>query len=117
MRTNGFTAEQCIKAAQDSRGFVTDIARRLGCTRTYVYKLMEKYSTFREAIEEEREGLKDFAEGKLLEQINEGNMTGIIFYLKTQAKDRGYIERHEVSGPDAEPVVIRVIKGASLDNI
>jgi hypothetical protein len=92
---NGYTAEQCITAAKDSRGFVTTIAKRLGCTRSYVYQLQKKYKTFAEAILDEREGLKDFAEGKLFSQIDEGNTTAIIFYLKTQAKERGYVERQE----------------------
>ena len=100
------TARQAIEAVKDSRGFVTTVAKRLGCSRRYVYALMDKYPTVKQAILDERESLKDFAEGKLLEQINEGNMTGIIFYLKTQAKDRGYIERHEVSGPDGGPVSV-----------
>lgn len=92
---NGYTAENVIEAVKESRGFVTTIAKRLGCSRYNVYKLAEKFPTVQQAINEEREGLKDFAEGKLLEQINTGNITAIIFYLKTQGKGRGYIERTE----------------------
>lgn len=94
--TNGITAEKAIEAARDSKGFVTTIARRLGCSRQHVYNLMDKYATFKAAIDEEREGNKDFAEAKLFEQINAGNITGIIFYLKTQARDRGYIEKAQI---------------------
>jgi hypothetical protein len=101
---NGITAQEAIQAAKDSQGFVTTIAAKLGCTRDYVYKLQKKYPTFAQAILEEREGLKDFAEGKLLEQIKAGNMTGIIFYLKTQASDRGYIERHRIEIAMAQEV-------------
>lgn len=93
---NGITAAEAIKAVKSSRGFVTTIAKQLGCTRCHVYALQKKYPTFKQAIIEEREGLKDFAEGKLLEQINSGNMTAIIFYLKTQAHDRGFVERHHI---------------------
>ena len=103
---NGISATQAIEAARDSKGFVTIIAKRLGCSRTYVYTLAKKYPTFQQAIDEEREGLKDFAEGKLQEQINAGNMTAIIFYLKTQAKERGYVERHEVTGKDGDSITI-----------
>jgi hypothetical protein len=103
---NGYTAEQCIAAAAGSRGFVTTVAKRLGCSRTYVYKLIEKFSTFADAIKDEREGLKDFAEGKLMTEIDGGNITAIIFYLKTQAKDRGYVERQELTGADGGAVVV-----------
>ena len=110
------TAQQAINAIKDSRGFVTTIAKRLGCTRGNVYALMHKYPTIKAAIEEEREGLKDFVEGKLFEQINEGNMTGIIFFLKTQAKDRGYVERQEITGADGGPiVVVRWDEAADID--
>lgn len=106
MATNGFTAKQCIEAAQGSRGFVTTIAKRLGCDRTHIYRLQKKYPTFAQAIIDERESLKDFAEGKLFTQIDEGNTTAIIFYLKTQVKDRGYVERQEMTGADGGAIVV-----------
>jgi hypothetical protein len=37
----------------------------------------------------------DFAESKLMEAINNNELTGIIFYLKTKHKNRGYIEKQE----------------------
>lgn len=106
---NGYTAAEVIAAIQNTRGFVTTIAKNLGCSRMHVYRLIEKYPTAKEALANEREGVKDFAEGKLLEQINAGNIAGIIFYLKTQAKDRGYIERQEISGPDGSPLLVEFV--------
>ncbi len=85
---------------------MTHIAKNLGCNRTYVYHLMKKYATFAQAVEEEREALKDVVEIKLIEEIEAGNMTGIIFYLKTQGRDRGYIERHEVTGRDGGAIEV-----------
>lgn len=93
---NGYTAAECIKAAEGSKGYVTNIANILGCSRSYVYKLQKKFPTFATAIYEEREGNKDFAESKLMMAIDAGNIAGIIFYLKTQAKDRGYVEKQEI---------------------
>lgn len=91
------SATKAIAAIEDSGGFVTQIAKRLDCTRKTVYNLIDKYPTVKEALEDEREKLKDMTEGKLLAQIKTGNMTAIIFYLKTQAKDRGYIERQDIT--------------------
>jgi hypothetical protein len=34
--------------------------------------------------------------------MKDGNMTAIIFYLKTQGKSRGYVERQEVTGADGK---------------
>ena len=92
------TAKQAIEAVQNSKGFITTVAKQLGCTRGNVYALMKKFPTVEQAIKDERETLKDFAEGKLFQQIDDGNTTAIIFYLKCQAKERGYVERQEISG-------------------
>jgi hypothetical protein len=91
------SASKAIKAIEGSGGFVTQIAKRLDCSRKHFYSLMDKYPTVREALEDEREKLKDMTEGELLKKIRGGNMTAIIFYLKTQAKDRGYVERHDLT--------------------
>ena len=106
---NGITAEQAIKAAESSKGFVTVIADRLGVTPSYVYQLQKKFPTFRQAILDQREMMKDNAEGKLQSLINQENPTAIIFYLKTQAKDRGYVERQEVTGQDGTNIKIQVV--------
>jgi len=105
---NGITAAQAIEAAKNSKGFVTVIAKTLGVSASYVYRLQDKYPTFKQAILEERENNKDIAETKLFDLINEKNPTAIIFYLKTQGKDRGYVERQEVkhSGEINQSLVI-----------
>lgn len=104
-----YKAEDFLQHIPNSRGIVTVIAKRMGCNRNTVTNAMNRFPTVRQAIEEEREGMKDFTEGKLFEQINAGNMTAIIFYLKTQAKDRGYVERVENTGADGNDQQYRVI--------
>ena len=44
------------------------------------------------------ESLKDFAESKLHIAIGRGQAWAICFFLKCRAKDRGYVERSEVTG-------------------
>ncbi len=46
-------------------------------------------------LAEARESSIDLAESKLIEAIKAGNLTAIIFFLKTQGKSRGYSERSE----------------------
>ena len=98
--------KEAIKAVKGSFGFVTEIAKKLKCSRMTVYNLMKEYPSIKEAIEDEREATKDFTEGKLLQNIKKGKEISIFFYLKTQAKDRGYVERSEFSGPDGGPLPI-----------
>ncbi len=113
---NGYTAAECIAAARKSRGFVVTIAKNLACSRVHVYRMQKKYPTFAQAIKDEREELKDLAEGKLLQRIQAGNMTAIIFYLKTQAQDRGYIERQqfELDPSDKFEKLLRELKNGPV---
>ena len=108
---NSITAAQTIKAIQGSKGFVTIIGKRLGCSARHVYNLLDKYPTAREALENERESMKDFAEGQLFKRIEGGDTTAMIFFLKTQAKERGYVERtqQEITGRDGGAVTVRVV--------
>jgi len=97
---NPYTAQKFLNAIPGSGGFITTIADRVGCTRQTVYNGMKRYPTVKQAILDEKDQLKDMAENELLRQIKDGNTTATIFYLKTQAKDRGYVERqeHKVTG-------------------
>ena len=108
-RQSKYTAEQIVAQVKNSGGFVTEIARRLEVSRRTVYNYKEKYATVTEAIFEEKEGLLDLAESELLRQVRAGHMTAIIFYLKTQGKGRGYIERQEFTGKDGGTLQIEYI--------
>jgi hypothetical protein len=89
---------------EEKRGFVSAIAKALDISRTSFYAYLKEMPKARQALEDVREGRHDFVESKMMELINDGNPTMIIFYLKTQAKDRGYVERQEVTGKDGGPV-------------
>ncbi|MHC1623470.1 MAG: hypothetical protein ACXQTR_02625 [Candidatus Methanospirareceae archaeon] len=89
------TAKKIIQAIKESKGFLTMAASRAGVSYKTVCRYVRDFPSVREAVEEARASMKDFAEGKLFKAIDEGNITAIIFYLKTQAKDRGYSEKIE----------------------
>jgi predicted transcriptional regulator len=91
-----YTAKEIIAAVRKNKGILTLVARELGCTRQTVHNYVKRYPTIAAAVQEERDSLLDLAEGKLFEQVNKGNMTAIIFTLKTLGKHRGYIERRDV---------------------
>ena len=55
----------------------------------------KKYPKLNQLLSDVDESLIDFSESKLLEQINAGNLTAIIFHLKTKGKKRGYVESVE----------------------
>ena len=99
-----FTADEVAQAITEARGLQTAAAQRLGCARQTVARYIRDYATVRAAYEEANEKQLDTAEAALFKQIGEGNMTAIIFYLKTKGKHRGYVERQEVTGKDGGPV-------------
>ena len=93
-----------------SGGFVSTIAKRLKCDWHTARNLIEKYG-LEDCVKAEKENLIDMAESKLIENVQEGKEASIFFYLKTQAKQRGYIERSEVGGVDGKPIFeINIVK-------
>ena len=46
----------------------------------------------------------DEAVGQLHKLVRDGNLGATIFYLKTQAKGRGFTERIEQTGANGEPI-------------
>lgn len=110
MAKRKYTAQEVARAIYEAKGFLTIAAKRLGCSYQTVLNYIERYATCREARDAVREEMKDLAEGKLFEQIQQGNLGAIKYYLSNQAKDRGYVERHEVVGKDQGPIEV-VVKG------
>jgi len=103
-----FTVEEVIAAVKKNRGILTLAAKELGCARQTLHNYVNRYPTVAQAVSDERESLLDLAEGSLFEQVRKGNITAIIFTLKTIGKHRGYVERQEVTGADSSPIELIV---------
>lgn len=103
---NGLKADQMIAAIKEAQGFVTKAADILGVSRNTFYTYLRKYKTVQQVLDDTREKRNEWVEGKLMKQINEDNLTAIIFYLKTQGKHLGYVERQEFAGVKEQPLVI-----------
>src|SRR5918998_5068925 len=98
-----------IKALEESKGLIAPAARYLGCSRSTVRSYLEEYTAVGQAKLDQREAVTDMAENALYAAILRGEAWAICFYLKTQAKDRGYIEKAEMSGPGGKPISIKVV--------
>ena len=94
-RTKRYTADEVAAAITNSKGILAQAARVLGCTRSTIGNYIENFATVKAAFEEANETMIDFAESKLFKNIDSGDTTSIIFFLKTKAKSRGYVERIE----------------------
>ena len=115
-KTEQFTAQQVADALTQAKGFVSVAARNLGCADNTVRNYMERYAVCKQAVVDARESMIDIAEGRLYQNINSGDNTAIIFFLKTQAKHRGYIERYEHTGKDGGDLSIKLTWGDPGDN-
>jgi len=84
-----------LKNLAKTQGIISFACKKAKVSRDFYY---DKYKTdpeFRKECDNIIETQKDAVEAGLLKQISDGNMTGIIFYMKTKCKDRGYVERIE----------------------
>ncbi len=110
-KTERYTVAQVIDALRQTRGMKGPAARRLGCAWTTVDGYAKRHATVQAVIDEEREMMTDVAELSLARAIQNGEAWAVCFYLKTQGKGRGYVERAQVehSGPDGGPIPLSVV--------
>ena len=85
-----------LEALEQSLGVVTTACKIVGCNRSTFYGHYNRDTKFRDAVDELQNMTLDFAESQLHKQIQEGNTTATIFYLKTKGKKRGFVERQEI---------------------
>jgi len=85
-----YTEVQLIEAIKGTGGVVSEVAERLGCGRSTVYRYVYRYPSVYEALEDECGELLDIAEGGLFDRVQKGDLKAIMFVLKTLGKNRGY---------------------------
>lgn len=101
-----YTFKEIKKALQDAKGFLTVAADSLGCTYITVLNYIDRFPELAEVRKEAREKMKDYAETTLLSKIEKGDVACLLFFLKCQAKERGYIERQELAGVPGSPLIL-----------
>lgn len=94
------TDQEIIKAFEKKGCNIAATCSALGIDRATFYNRKAKNSKLAEKIEAIEESLIDYAESKLMEHIQDGDVTSLIFFLKTKGKKRGYVEKveNELSG-------------------
>jgi len=85
-----------IEALIKSLGIVTLACKDVDIARQTHYRWMQEDEIYKQDVEDITDIAIDFAESKLHKQIDKGDTTATIFYLKTKGKKRGYIERQEL---------------------
>ena len=78
-------------------GNVNTTCKAVGISRRIYQYWKKDNECFSNMLYDCVEGLKDDVESQLLKNISKGKEASIIFYLKTKCKDRGYVEKAELS--------------------
>jgi len=81
-----------LKALTANLGIVTNACQQANLSRTQHYQWLKDDKAYSQAVEDIGEQAIDFVEGSLFKQIKNQQTAPTIFYLKTKAKHRGYIE-------------------------
>ena len=100
-----YTAAQVIQALTVTKGMIYMAARHLGCSPDTIQNYCNRYPSVQAAKDSLRGEMVDLAELKLYQSIQNGEAWGIALCLKTIGKDRGYVERSEVTGKDGAGLV------------
>lgn len=108
MSRQKFTQQQVVAALNNSKGMVYVAARQLGCSANTIYNYAKRYPAVKETIEAERGLMVDTAELALWKAIQAGEGWAISLTLKTLGKQRGYVERSEVTGMEGAPLRVMV---------
>lgn len=84
--------ERFLTIFQSQAANISTTCKALGMSRNTYHQWYRDNPYFQQRAEEIKEGLLDFTESMLMKSIQDGNMTGIIFHLKTRGRNRGYVE-------------------------
>ena len=106
--------KKVLQHLQDAHGIITTACNNSGVARSQFYKWLDDDPEFKLAVDDVQEEAIDYVESKLFEKVSGVTVkkgetddgkdivydvppsdTAIIFYLKTKAKKRGYVERTE----------------------
>ncbi len=116
-RTTAQKKADLLKSLEKYKGLVMTACKDAGIPRNTYYYWYNKDKAFKEAADNTVESQIDIVEASLFKQISEGNTTAIIFFLKTKAKHRGYVERVEQDISSSQPMElnIKIIEGNGKD--
>ena len=106
-----------LQAYEKSLGVLKTACEATGMCRKTIWEWRKKYPEFDEACHECEETAIDFVESRMFKKIDKGEKGSeslMIFYLKTKAKHRGYVEKQEIDmSAEVKGVTINVISPES----
>ena len=105
-KTKRYTNDQIADAIKAGAGIIAVAARKLGCDRKTVSNYINRSIKLQQLTMDVVEENLDRAETRLMQCIDDGQISAIIFYLKTKGKHRGYTERTEITGNEGNAIEV-----------
>lgn len=110
------TAKAVEKKLVTLRGNMAAVARAFGVTRQAVAKFVASRPGLLAVVKDCRESMIDTAESSLYRAVTYGEAWAVCFFLKCQAKHRGYVERTELLSDNTQRLIVtEEITDASSD--
>tara|TARA_B110000483_G_scaffold232110_1_gene299264 strand:+ start:377 stop:730 length:354 start_codon:yes stop_codon:yes gene_type:complete len=88
--------KRMLEALENSLGIVSVACRKMNLSRQTHYRWQKEDPQYDIDSKSIIEATIDFVESKLFENISDKKEASIMFYLKSKAKHRGYVERQEI---------------------
>jgi hypothetical protein len=108
MAREELSADKVIAKIHELKGNLSMVARSFSISRQTLYNYMKQRPSVQAAVEEARETMIDNVESALYSAALKGEAWAVCFFLKTQGKSRGYVERQEVTGKDGAPMRLTI---------
>lgn len=105
-----YTVKQIIDALNACNGLVYLAAAQLGCTSATICNYENRYPKIRALVNEKRGRRVDVAEASLDQAVLKGEAWAVQFLLRTQARDRGYGDSMEHTGPNGAPLPVPILR-------
>lgn len=99
-----------IQALESSLGVVSVACSKADVSRETHYRWYREDEEYKAKVDDVKNVSLDFAESMLLENIKLKKESSIFFYLKTQGKKRGYVERQELDFGGENHFKIEIVK-------
>lgn len=109
--------KKLLKYLKEGHGIISYACQKAGVSRQTFYNWKKDDTEFAQAVDDYNEEVIDIVESKLLTQINDNNLTAIIFYLKTKGRSRGYVEMTDVNANLNGTMSLRPLTNEELDEL
>ena len=101
--------ERIIECLRETNGLVSLAAKRVPCSISTINTRRKRVQAVEQVIQECRGELVDLGELALRKAVLAGEPWAVGLVLKTLGKDRGYVERQEITGRDGNELTIRYV--------